>query len=311
VLLAASGAGAGQRSGPARIGVLATSFGLSPHAAGLREGLQALGYRENEDFVLGVRFTEGDPTALQRAVGEAIWAGADVIFAAGASPAQAARQVTGRIPIVFAGVADPVGLGLVESFARPGGNVTGVADRDIEVGPRRLQIFKDIVPGLKRVLYVHDGNDAYSLALAAVYRNAARHLGLEVVDRPVRTEKEADTAFAQIGRANVHGIIGPTHTSFNIAGQALDTARRRRLPIMGSTAFWAEVGGLASYGANFQETGRQAARLIDRILKGEKPAEIPVELNSKIELSVNIHTARTLGLAIEPEILDRADRVFR
>jgi putative ABC transport system substrate-binding protein len=311
VLLAANGAGAEPGTKPARIGVLTTSFGLSPHAAGLRDGLAALGYRENEDFVLGVRFAEGDVTALQRAVNELIWTGSNVIFATGANPTLAAQHMTKRIPIVFAGVADPVGLGLVERLEQPGGNVTGVADRDIEVGARRLEILRDLVPGMKRVLYVHDGSDPYSLALAKVYRDAGRQLGLEVLDRPVRSEKEADTAFAQIGRADVHGIIGPAYTSFNLAGHVLDAARRRRLPTVGSTAFWAEVGGLVSYGADLHETGRQAARLVDRILRGESPAQIPVQSPTKIELSVNVETARTLGLPIAPHMLDNVDRIFR
>ncbi len=312
VLLAAPGAGAEPPARPVRIGVLTSSFGLSPHVAGLRDGLAALGYRENEDFVLGVRFTEGDATALQRTVGELIWTGVDVIFATGANPALAARYMTTRIPIVFAGIADPVGLGLVERLDEPGGNVTGVADRDdTEVGARRLEILRDLVPGMKRVLHVHDASDPYSLALAKVYREAGRQLGLEVVDRPVQSEKEADTAFAQIGRADVQGIIGPAHTSFNIAGHVLDAATRRRLPTVGSTAFWAEVGGLVSYGADFQEVGRQAARLVDRIIKGERPARIPVQSTTKIEFSVNVETARTLGLPLAPRILDRADRVFR
>jgi putative ABC transport system substrate-binding protein len=311
VLLAASEAGAGSRTGPVRIGVLAPSFGLSPHAAGLRDGLAALGYREDADFVLVVRFAEGEPVALQRTVAELIWMGADVIVAAGATPALAARHMTQRIPIVFAGVTDPVGLGLVDHVERPGGNVTGVADDDAAVAIGRILMFRSLVPGMKRVLYVHDGHDPHSLALARAYRGAGERLGLEVVDRAVRSEKEADLAFAHIGTANVHGIIGPTYTSFNLAGHVLDAARRRRLPTVGSTAFWAEVGALMSFGADFRETGRQAAQLVDRIVKGERPAQIPVLLNSKIELSVNVETARALGLSIAPEVLEYVDRIFR
>jgi putative ABC transport system substrate-binding protein len=311
VLLVAIEAGAGLPHAPARIGVLATSFGLTPHAEGLREGLVALGYREGEDFVLGVRFAEGDLPALQRSVVEVIWSGADVIVAAGTSAARAVQDATRRIPIVFTGVGDPVGAGLVERVDRPGGNVTGVADLDPEVAARRLDIFADLVPGMRRVLYVHDVTDHWSVALAEVYRDAGRRLGLEVVDRPVRNDKEADTALAQLGRANIHGIIAPPQTSLGIAGYVLEAARRRRLPTMGGSTFWAEAGGLAGYGADLHESGRQAARLVDRILQGDAPAEIPVQFNTRIELSVNVQTARTLGLPIAPRILDRADRVVR
>lgn len=310
-LLTAGGPAAGQDIAPARIAVLTTSFGLVPHVAGLREGLAALGYREGDDFVLQVRFTEGDQTSVERAVGAAIWSGADLIFAIGARPALAAREMTRRIPIVFAGVADPVGLGLIQTLDRPGANVTGVADREVEVGARRLEIFKDLVPGLRRVLYVHDANDAVSLALAAVYRDTGRRLGVEVLERPVSSEAEVDAVLRQVRRGDVQGIIGPPHSSFNVPGSVLDLAGRRRLPTLGGTTFWAEVGALVSYGASVHDAGRHAAHLVDRVLRGDDPARIPVHVNTRIELSVNEQTARTLGLAIAPDVLDHADRVFR
>jgi putative ABC transport system substrate-binding protein len=309
--LLASGVSDAQHGRPVRIGVLTNSFGLPPPAVGLRDGLLALGYRENEQFVLGVRFTGGDMTTLHAGARELIEHGADLIFASGANPARAAREATKKIPIVFAAVGDPVELGLVESFARPGGNVTGVADRDIELGAKRLEVFREVVPGLKRILYLYDGNDPHSVAGARVYRDAARQLGLELVERMVRTEKEAQSALADIRRGEVHGILGPLNAALNIPGLLLEIATQRKLAIMGVSAFWVEQGGLASYGADFYETGRQAARLVDKILRGMKPAEIPVEVNSKIEFSINVRAAKALGLTIAPEILYRADRVVQ
>lgn len=307
-VMLAGGVGAAQQRPPVRIGVLTSSFGLPPHAAGLRDGLRALGHREDEHFVLGVRFVQGDMSALYTGARELIQAGADLIFAAGANPALAARQATTTIPIVFAGATDPVALGLVESFARPGGNVTGVADRDIELGAKRLEIFREIVAGLKRVLYPYDANDPYSVALAKVYRDAADQLGLELVEKRLRTEQQAREAFARID--DVDGIVTPTHASLNILELILETAAQRGLPSMGGGS-WVDMGGLAGYGPNIYETGRQAARLVDKILRGANPADLPVEVNSDVEFSVNMKTARALGLTIAPVTLYRADRVIR
>src|SRR3989454_5380252 len=161
---------------PIKIGVLTSSWGPTPATVGLRDGLLELGYRENEQFVLGVRFTQGDLTALPGAARELVQYGVDIIFASEASPAKAAQLATTRIPIVFSEVSDPVGLGLIQSFARPGGNITGVADLQLELGPKRLEVFHELVPNLKRVLYPYDAADAYSVAGARMYREAAHRL---------------------------------------------------------------------------------------------------------------------------------------
>jgi putative ABC transport system substrate-binding protein len=307
--LASSGASAETRAGPARIGVLTVSFGLPPSAAGLRDGLRSLGYREDEHFVLGVRFTGGDITALPAAARELVQNGVDVIFASEATPALAARQVTTTIPIVFAGGGDPRGLGLVESFARPGGNVTGVVNQDLELAPKRLEVFRSLVPGLKRVLYLYNANDRYDVTGAQVYRDAARHLGLTLVERGVRTEKEAQAFLGHVRREHVQGIVDSFNASLNLKGYILDIGTRRGIPTMGSAAFWVEQGGLASYGPDYYDTGWQAARLVDKILKGVKPADIPVEVNSKIEFVISLRVARTLGLTVPSEALYRANRL--
>src|SRR5499426_4014459 len=156
VLLVSSGlftvdVSAEERAQPIKIGVLTSSWGPTPMTVGLRDGLLELGYRENEQFVLGVRFTQGDLTALPAAARELVQYGVDIIFASEADPAKAAQMATTRIPIVFSEVDDPVGLGLIQSFARPGGNITGVTDLQFELIPKRLELFHEIIPGLKRV----------------------------------------------------------------------------------------------------------------------------------------------------------------
>jgi putative ABC transport system substrate-binding protein len=177
--------GAEERARPIRIGALTPTWGPTPDIAGLRDGLVELGYRENEQFVIGVRFTQGDIAALPAAARELVQYGVDIIFAAYADAAKAAQMATARIPIVFAAAGNPVEQGLVQSFARPGGNITGVTYLDLELLPKRLEVFQQIVPGLKRVLYPYAANHANSLLAVNVCREAARRLGIELVEKVV------------------------------------------------------------------------------------------------------------------------------
>jgi putative ABC transport system substrate-binding protein len=302
---------AAERTRPFQTGVLTDSWGPSQEVVGLRDGLLALGYHEPEQFVIGVRFTQGDITVLPAAAHELVQLGADLIFTANANPPKAAQMATNRIPIVFAGGVDPLGAGLIQSFARPGGNITGVTTLSLELGPKRLQVFQDLVPGLKRVLFSYDAADAYAVTEGREYRDAARRLGIELVERAVQTEDEAQTTLGQARKGEVDGILKPGNPSLNIPGFILETTAQRGLPSMFDGAIWVEQGGLASYGPDFYETGRQAARLVDKILKGANPGEIPVEVNSKIEFVINMKTAKALGLTIAPEVLYQANRLIR
>jgi putative ABC transport system substrate-binding protein len=279
---------------------------------GLRDGLVELGYRENEQFVLGVRFTQGDTAALPAAARELVQHEVDIICTDGVDAAKAAQLATSRIPIVFvAARGDPLGLGLIQSFARPGGNITGVTHLDLELSPKRLELFHEIIPGLKRVLFPYDPTDASAMAAVRMYREAARRLGIELVEKPAQTVEEVQATLEQISKDEVDGILKPPSVSLNIPGFILETAGQQGIPTMFDAAFWVEQGGLASYGPDFYASGRQAARLVDKILKGTKPAEIPVEVNSKIEFVINLKVAKALGLTIAPEVLYRADRIIR
>jgi putative ABC transport system substrate-binding protein len=277
---------------------------------GLRDGLLALGYREEEQFVIGVRFTQGDVAVLPAAARELVEHGANLIFAHNDNTAKAAQQATSRLPIVVAG-GDPLGVGLIQSLARPGGNLTGVTDLALELGPKRLQVFQDLIPGLKRVLFSYDTDDAASVREAKVYRDAARHLGITLVERAVQTQEEAQAALAQIQKSEVDGFLVPRSLALNIPGFLVEAAAQRAMPVMCDGAFWVERGCLASYGPDFYDSGRQAARLVDKILKGTPPAEIPVEVNAKIEFVINLKTAHALGLTIAPEVLFQANRLIR
>jgi len=295
-----------------KIGALTESWGPTPAIVGLRDGLQERGYREDEHFVLGVRFTQGNPGELLEAARDLVRHGVDIIVASGGgNEAKAAQMATNRIPIVFVGGSDPVRSGLVKSFAQPGGNITGIADLEIELAPKRMQIFRELVPGLKRVLLAYDATNAEAVAELVVYRDAARRLGLTLVERPVRAEEEARAAITGVRKGEVDGIFSPRHISLNINGFILEIASSRRIPTMFHNSFYVERVGLASYSASNYELGRTAARLVDSILKGTKPADLPVEQPTRFELVINLKTAKTLDLTISRSLLLRADRLIQ
>jgi putative ABC transport system substrate-binding protein len=300
----------GQGARPVRIGALTESWGPTTLLVGLRDGLQELGYREDQDFSIGVRFTQGNPGELPAAARDLVRLGVDLIVAADTSNAiKAAQTATDRIPIVFVGGSDPVESGVVKSFAHPGGNVTGVADIDVELVPKRMELFREIVPGLRRVLFAYDAANPLAAALMRAHRDAARRLGLVLVERPVRTQEEAQAAFVGSQRSEADGILSPRVHSLNIPGFVLEIGAKAT-PTMFHSSFYVERGGLASYGADRHEMGRQAARLVAKILKGAKPADLPVEQANTFELVVNLKTARALGLTVPESVLLRAGRVI-
>lgn len=306
------GPSAAQRA-PVRIGALTEAWGPTPSIVGLRDGLVELGHRENEHFVIGVRFTGGDPAGLPAAARQLVERGADILVTGGGGvkEARALQLATDRIPIVFVSGSDPVGAGLVQSLAHPGGNVTGVADLDVALAPKRLEIFRELVPALRRVLFVYDDSDPFASSLLERQRDAARRLGLTLVEKPVRTQDEAQAVFAGVKKGEVDGILSPRFLSLNIPGFMIETGRQLGLPTMLHASYHVEQGGLASYAANLYQLGRQAARLVDRIVKGAKPADLPVEQTATFELVINLRTAQEIGLSVPPSVLLRADRLIQ
>ena len=309
--LRTSDAGAVERPKPIRIGALTDSWGPTPGLIGLRDGLTDLGYRENRDFVIGVRFTEGNIAALPQAARELVKQGVDVLFTNNPAPAKAAQQATKSIPIVFYGAGDPIGLGLIKSFSHPGGNITGVTDLDLELDSKRLEIFKEMIAGLTRILFPYDKADAFSVTQANVFRESARRLKVTLIEKPILHPDEAKAIFDDLKRTEVHGIIVPHSLSFNIPGLAVEVTGQKRIPTMFFGPWYVDQGGIASYGPDFYKSGRQASRLVDKILKGTDPRDIPVEVNNDIEFVVNLKVATALGIKITPEALYRATRVIR
>jgi putative ABC transport system substrate-binding protein len=300
-----------ERGSPVRIGVLTVTWGTPGAVPGLIEGLVAMGYRQDEDFVIGVRFTQGDVSLLPAAAREMVRDGVDILYPVGEAEAKAAQQATTTHPIVFTSVSDPVGLGLVKSHARPGGNITGVTDLDTALSAKRLQLFEELIPGLRRVLLPYNAANRHHAALVSRYRAAARRLGIHLVERKLRTMDEARAALTRVRKGDVDGILAAADVDLNIPGFVLEATRRQRIPSMFHAAFFLKDGGFASYGPSFLASGRQSARQVDKIIKGEDPGTIPVEVDEDFEFAVNLRAARAMGITIPREVLYQADHVLR
>jgi putative ABC transport system substrate-binding protein len=296
---------------PVRIGVLTPAWGPPGGLDRFVESLIDLGYRENEDFVIGVRFTQGDISALPAAAKAMVASGVDVLIADNEPAVKAVQKATSTHPIIFWGVGDPIGRGLIASYNRPGGNVTGVAGLDLEVSGKRLQLFKDLIPALKRVLLLYDNHNNYDAAQAELYRSAAQRLRIELVERPLETEDEARAALAEVHKRDIDGMMAPQDVSLNIPGLALEFGQKKGIPAMFASSVYLPGGGIASYGGSRDAAGRQAARLIDKVIRGADAAGLPVETVQSLEFVINLKTAEGLGLAIPREVLFQADRIIR
>jgi putative ABC transport system substrate-binding protein len=278
--------------------------------AALRKGLRELGYVEGKDIVIEFRWAER-ADRLPDLAAELVRMNVDVVFATSSTEANATRQATKTIPIVFATHADPVGLGHVASLARPGGNVTGLTMLLTDLVAKELEILKEALPHMMRVgVLVTPTAPSHRPALQAV-EAAGRKLGVEVYQIPVRSAEDFDRAFATMVRERVDGFLAVA-SPLTRSQRALlaDLSLKHRLPSMFGTKENVEVGGLMSYAPDLLDLTRRAATYIDKVLKGSKPADLPVEQATKFELVVNNKTAKALGLNIPESFLLRADRVI-
>jgi len=299
-----------QRAGrPYRIGVLHTAFFEEiPSVAGLKAGLKALGLEEGRDVTLDIRFTRGKPDEAPPAATALVKSGADLIVAQTEQSARAVKDATQTIPIVFVEVGDPVAAGLVTSIPRPGGNITGISSLATELTPKRLEILKAVFPGVRRVWAVYYADDLSSAEAARKAQAVASLLKLEVVARAVRTPEELVGHFKTLRSGDA--LLSPPAVTMNIPSVILDLELMSKWPALFYNTFWAQAGGLVSYGSDPHAEGVQAARLVARVLRGERPQDLPVEGANKIELAINLKTARSLGITIPRDILVRADRVI-
>jgi putative ABC transport system substrate-binding protein len=292
-----------------QIGVLHTGFfpGI-PSVEGLKESLKAVGLEEGRDVRFDIRFTKGNVEEAPIAAAALVKAGVDLIVAQTEQAARAAKAATQTIPIVFVEVGDPLAAGLISSVPRPGGNITGVSSLATELTPKRLEILKQVFPGVRRVWAVYHADDLSSAETARKAQEVAALLKLEIVARAVRTPEELVGHFKTLRAGD--GLLAPPAVTMNIPGVILDLELMSRWPALFYNTFWAQAGGLVSYGSDPKAEGVQATRLVVRILRGERPQDLPVEGCNRIELAINLKTARGLGITIPREILVRADRVI-
>ena len=297
------------------IGYLTNTKLRNPGIEPFRRGLQALGYIEGKNIRVEYRYFETKRELIPPLVAELVKMNVDVLVASVPPAIRAARQATKTIPIVMVTNQDPVAAGYVESLARPGGNTTGVTNLTRELGSKRLDLLKELIPKLSRVGILHNA-DALEIGFGTGFKEyevAARSLKISLESLPVRAANlDFDGAFSVAAKARVNALIILQHIILSpyrkqIAGLAI----KHRLSSMGETDEYADAGGLISYGAEQEERYLRAAWYVDRILKGAKPADLPVEQPSKFELVINLETAKQIGLMIPPSVLARADRVVR
>jgi putative ABC transport system substrate-binding protein len=305
-----------QQSGKVpRIGYLSPvdrHAGFVPRDEAFQQGLRELGYVEGTNIVVEYRFAEGRFDRLPALAAELVQLKVDVIVAVVTQASLAARDATKTIPIVMAGVSDPVGSGLIANLARPGGNVTGTASQTSEVVGKSLEFLKEVIPGAERVAaFWNPGNAVFQTRMLKEAETSAAALNVQLKAFGARNTGELDAAFAAIAQERADALL-VLADPFLILQQKkiVDFALKRRLPAIYATKEHAAAGGLMTYGPNIEGQFRRAASYVDRILKGAKPADLPVEQPTQFELIINLKTAKTLGITIPTTLLGRADEVI-
>jgi putative ABC transport system substrate-binding protein len=294
--------------------VSASAEAYADVVAATREGLSASGYIEGRTIAIEYRFADEQYDRLPALAADLVRRRVAVIYASGSAvPALAAKAATTTIPIVFANGSDPVALGLVASLSRPGGNLTGMTFFGTELTSKRLEFLHEIVPKAATIALLVNPDNPNSAANIANVQTAARVIGVQIIVVSVRHENDLDAAFAEMVRQRADALIIGTDTLFNgrrRSEQLAALAMRHALPTIGGGPDYTNGGGLISYGINSLDMSRQAGVYIGRILKGEKPADLPVVQPTKFELDINLKIAKALGLTVPPSLQARADEVI-
>lgn len=297
-----------------RVGILmpSTAAGTANLVAALVEGLRERGYENGRNIALDYRYSEGRMDRVSELTAELVRAGADVIVSTTDPVVRAIKQHAPATPIVMVNSSDPVGSGLVEALARPGGNVTGITNLSPEISAKRMELLRETVPGLVRVAYLWNPDLS---GAAEVYREiqaAARALDLELRSAEARRAEDIEPAFTALADGSTTAVLvqAPNPVLYTARNRIAQLARSKRLPSMFNRAEYVAAGGLMSYGPNVPQMYRRAAGYVDAILKGARPGELPVEQPSAFELVVNTQTAKTLGIAIPRSVLLRADKAL-
>jgi ABC-type uncharacterized transport system substrate-binding protein len=300
-----------------RIGVLigsatdADDMDVRARLAAFEQGLQQLGWIDGRNVRIEYRRGAGDADRIRRFAAELVALAPDVILASGTSTAGELQRATRSVPIVLVNVADPVGAGFVESLARPGGNITGFLNYEYGLASKWLELLKQIAPGVTRVAVMRDPGISAGTGQFGAIQSAAPSFGVELTPVNVRDAGEIERAVAAFARSSNGGLIvtGSALTTFH-RDLIVSLAARHRLPAVYPRRLFVVSGGLISYGADLVEPHRRAAGYVDRILKGEKPADLPVQAPTKYELVINLKSAKALGIEIPTTLLARADEVI-
>jgi len=296
-----------------RIGFLANSGpGADPRIRAFQQGLSELRYLEGKNIVIEYRYAEGSNDRLTNFVAEFVRLKVDVIVTGSTIAVRAAKKLTETIPVVMAGTGDPVGTGLVASLSRPGGNVTGLSSVGPDLNTKRLELLKEAVAGASRVAVLFNGANPSNVAALKEVEITARALGVEIHPSDVRDVNGFTAAFDAAIRRRDNAVLvqrDPLNNAY--PGRIVALAAKHKLPVMYPGKEHVDAGGLMSYGVSSTDLYRRAATYVDKIIKGTKPADLPVEQPTKFEFIVNLKAAKQIGLTIPPNVLVRADKVIR
>jgi ABC-type uncharacterized transport system substrate-binding protein len=297
-----------------RIGILvgASASSVSARVEALRRRLRELGYVEGKNIVIEYRYAKGKFERLPDLAAELVRLKVDVIVAGSPPAISAAKKASATIPIVFAAANDPVGTGIVSSLARPGGNITGLSTMGPDLDGKRLELLKEAFPKVGRVAFLWQPGPTRGNRVLTDMEAVAKALGLKLLSLEVRSLDDFESAFARAKRERAQALITTVGALINTQQrQVLDFAAKNRLPAMYSNSEFVEAGGLMSYAPNYEDLWRRAAAYVDKILKGAKPADLPVEQPTKFEFLVDLKTAKQISLTIPQKVLERADKVIK
>ena len=294
-----------------RVGVILEGGPYYAQVDGLKDGLKELGFTEGKHYVLEIRDLKGDRKAAETTARSLEREKVDLIYSLATSVTTVVKRATTEVPIVFAVGVDPVVAGLVESFARPGGRLTGVHFLSADLVAKRLEILKAILPNLRRIVTFFDPNNPTAIAGAKLAKEAARRLDIEIVERRVASVEELRLAVKALKAQEADAFFYTNDAMVSSQAQLIiDTARDKKLPTMFAEQGSVAQGALAGYGVNYYEGGRLAAAYVQRVLTGTSPQNLPVETLSRVELAVSLKTARAIGITIPQAVLLRADKVI-
>jgi putative tryptophan/tyrosine transport system substrate-binding protein len=296
-----------------RVGfIMADAYGPDPRLDAFRQGLRELGYVDQKNLAVEYRFAEGKEDRLLKIVAEVVNSDVEIIVTDGTAVTRVVKNATKTIPIVMASDGDPVGNKFVSSLARPGGNITGLTNLLAGISGKRLEILKDALPGKSRFGIIWNPENPASMTGLKETQATSQSLGVQLQLLEVRGPNDFEGAFEAASKGHVGGVtVVSDSVMFAHRVRMLDLAAKHKIPTMHTQGLWVQSGGMISYGTHFPDLYRRAAHYVDRILKGAKPADLPVEQPTKFELVINLKTAKQIGLTIPPNVLARADKVIK